>query len=100
MKLFNTFLVLVLLETPLLCQSVERHTVSGYVREVVSEESLIGVNIYLSDHKNGTVTNNYGFYSLTIPSEDSVGLVFSYVGFATEIIRVPLNKDLMLFSHF
>lgn len=74
-------------------QAIEHHTISGYVKEAVSGESLIGVNIYPSDHKTGTVTNTYGFYSITLPAADSVELVISYVGFYPEIVRVTLHKD-------
>ncbi|MCX6321614.1 MAG: TonB-dependent receptor [Bacteroidia bacterium] len=96
MKLFS---LAVFLSSLLLCvhgQAVERYTISGYVKEVVSGESLIGVNIYLPDLKTGTVTNNYGFYSLTLPTTDSVKLVVSYVGFTPEIIKVTLHKDIEL----
>ena len=74
-------------------RSPDRHTVSGYVREAVSGESLIGVNIYLPDRKTGTVSNTYGFYSLTLPAADSVDLIISYVGFTTVTISTGLRKD-------
>ena len=77
-------------------QSPERFTISGYVKEAISSESLIGVNIYLPDRKVGTVTNNYGFYSLTLPAADSINLIVSYVGFNPEIRRIPLRKNLEL----
>lgn len=76
-------------------QSV-RYTVSGFVKEAGTGESLIGVNVYLPDHKSGTVTNNYGFYSLTIPAADTVSLVFSYVGYTVEKQKIALNKDIEL----
>ncbi len=93
MKLYSPILVLLIIVSPLHAQTNERHTISGYVREAVSGESLIGVNIYLSDHKTGTVTNTYGFYSITLPAADSVGLVVSYVGFTPEIVKITLQKD-------
>jgi len=70
-----------------------QYTVSGFVREKGSGESLIGVYIYVPDRKSGTVTNNYGFYSLTLPATDSLELVFSYVGFAPELRRTMLRQD-------
>ncbi len=73
-----------------------RYTISGFVREAVSGESLIGVNIYLPDHKAGTVTNTYGFYSLTLPEADAVEITFSYVGYTPEVIRTSLKKDMEL----
>jgi hypothetical protein len=77
-------------------QTVERFTISGYVKEAVSGESLIGVNIYLPDREKGTVTNNYGFYSITLPASDSVELIVSYVGFTPEKVKVNLHNDIEL----
>jgi hypothetical protein len=74
-------------------QVPQRFTISGYVKEAVSGESLIGVNIYLSDHKTGTTSNTYGFYSLTLPAADTVELIISYVGFAPEIVKTAFHKD-------
>jgi len=96
MKLFNLTLVLSLFVFNLHGQITERHTISGYVKEAVSGESLLGVNIYLPDSKTGTVTNNYGFYSLTLPAADSIKLIVSYVGFSSEIVTVSLRKDVEL----
>ena len=95
MKLINTAIFFLFCLLTVHGQS-ERFTISGYVREAVSGESLIGVNIYLSDHKTGTVTNTYGFYSLTLPPADSVELIISYVGFTPQILRVALHKDVEL----
>jgi len=77
-------------------QQNQRYTISGYVKEAGSGESLIGVNVYLSDRKTGTVTNNYGFFSLTLPESDSVELVISYVGFNPEIRKISLRKNIEL----
>jgi hypothetical protein len=60
MKLFSLVVVISFLHLPLYGQTAGRCTISGYVREAVSGESLLGVNIYLPDSKTGTVTNNYG----------------------------------------
>jgi hypothetical protein len=70
-----------------------RFTVSGYVKEESSGETLIGVNVYVPDRKTGTVTNSYGFYSLTLPAADSLKLTFSYVGFSTHTVSMKLDGD-------
>jgi hypothetical protein len=75
------------------CQVTRQYTVSGYVREKESGESLIGVYIYSPDRKSGTVTNNYGFYSLTLPETDSLELVFSYVGYTPELRKTGLRQN-------
>ncbi len=77
-------------------QTPEHFTVSGYVKEEGSGETLIGVNIYIPDYQTGTVTNNYGFYSLTLLPADSIILVFSYVGFTPETVIIDLRKNIEL----
>ncbi len=55
-------------------------TVSGYVKDQDTGEALIGATVQIKNTGTGTVTNLYGFYSLTIP-QGSYTLVFSYVGY-------------------
>lgn len=77
-------------------QGSKKYTVSGYVREEGSGETLIGVNIYVPEYKTGTTTNNYGFYSITLPESDSLLIIISYVGFTPgkAIIGFHDNTDL------
>ena len=96
MKQLNLFTSLLMFIMPLSGQSQKHFTISGYVREVISGESLIGVNIYLPDLNTGTVTNTYGFYSLTLSETDSVELISSYIGYSSGIIKVSLHKDIEL----
>lgn len=96
MKVFSLSIGLSLIFICTAGQTVERHTISGYIKEAVSGESLIGVNIYFPDRKTGTVTNSYGFYSLTLPATDSVTLIISYVGFKPEIRGIRLRENIEL----
>lgn len=75
--------------------SQNKHTLSGYIKEKGSGELLIGVNIYLPDLQTGTVSNNYGFYSLTVPN-GKYKFIFSYIGYKTVIKELDLNKDIEL----
>ncbi|MFH0843812.1 MAG: TonB-dependent receptor [Bacteroidota bacterium] len=77
-------------------QSVQHYTVSGYVREDGSGESLIGVNIYQPETRIGTVTNNFGFYSLTLSSADTIEIAVSYVGFTGRRYRIPFRENIEL----
>ena len=45
----------------------EKFTLSGTISEEKSNESLIGVSIYIPELQTGTTTNEYGFYSITLP---------------------------------
>lgn len=91
MKIIITAIFLIASCTQLSGQ--ERHTISGFVREQTSGESLIGVNIWVPLARSGTTTNTYGFYSLTLPAADSVELVYSYVGYTPRALRVGLRED-------
>ncbi len=59
----------------------KRFTLSGYIREKGSMETLPGVNVYVQGSTVGTSSNNYGFYSLSIPAGSEVTVIFSYVGY-------------------
>ncbi|MCF0038674.1 TonB-dependent receptor [Dyadobacter fanqingshengii] len=84
-KTFYQLLVLVLVSVQAIAQ--EQITISGFVREKGSLELLPGVNVYLLNSTIGTVTNTYGFYSLTIPKSDSVTISYSFVGYERQEIR-------------
>lgn len=72
-----------------------RFTISGYVTDGASSETLIGANVLESRQHVGTATNPYGFYTLTLPEGDSE-LIFSYLGYETQHNSFPLNKDTVL----
>ncbi len=73
----------------------KNHTISGYIKEKGSGELLIGVNIYIKGTQIGTVSNNYGFYSLSLPPQD-LELTYSYVGFQAIIYKFKLSKDTVI----
>src|SRR5678815_1647154 len=74
----------------------ENFTISGYVKDKDSGETLIGANIFLeNDQSTGTITNTYGFYSITLDS-GQYRLVFSYLGFQDQVIGVNLTANQQL----
>jgi hypothetical protein len=90
---FSRFLFLtILLFVNVQLYAQQKQSISGYVREKGSRELLPGVNIYLPELKAGTTTNNYGFYSLTIPA-GIYEIRYSFIGYQTIILTVDLNKD-------
>lgn len=93
LRKFLVIVSMVLYGSIVFAQQPSRHTVSGFVREAGSGELLIGVNIYLPDHKTGTVTNTYGFFSLTLPEADSVEIIASYVGYSPQTRKISLLND-------
>ena len=59
--------VLFLLFVGLWGHAQNRYTLSGEVLDAESMETLIGVTLLVPELNTGTVTNAYGFYSLTLP---------------------------------
>ena len=76
-------------------QRTPRYTVSGFMTDGISAESLISATVYNKASMAGTSTNQYGFYSLTMP-EGEVELVFSYVGYNTDTRRFYLGGDTVI----
>ena len=91
----NIRLYLTFLFTLIFCTSIfsQNHTLSGYVKDAKSGETLIGVSVFNKNNlAQGTSTNTYGFYSMTLPA-DSYVIKLSYVGFSETEITVDLTQD-------
>lgn len=76
--------------------SQKTFTISGFVHEKGSQEQLIGVNVFVPSTNFGTATNTYGFYSITLPANDSLRLVYSFVGYERVLKKISLTKNLEL----
>ena len=70
----------------------ERKTISGTITNSKSNETLIGVNIGISSLKVYTTTNEYGFYSMTVPEGD-YEIEISYVGFETIVKTINVKQN-------
>ncbi|MFC1606356.1 carboxypeptidase-like regulatory domain-containing protein [Candidatus Latescibacterota bacterium] len=77
----------------------ESFTISGHIRDSATGEGLVGAGYYIPALKAGGMTNDYGFYSLTVPAGSYV-IRYSYIGYepqeyTVEIISA-LKKDVEL----
>ncbi len=71
-------------------------TISGFVEDANTGERLIGVAVYETNwHKYGTFTNEYGFYSLTLP-KGKIKLRVSYIGYQPVDTVLDLQNDLQI----
>ncbi len=68
----------------------QRFTVSGTITDAETGETLIGAGVFSGD--KGTVTNSYGFYSLTLP-EGETEISVSHIGYARFQVNVKLNGN-------
>ena len=71
----------------------EKYSISGHVKDALNGEELIGVTVYVNELGTGTITNAYGFYSLTMPPGEYT-LNFSYVGYETTVKEIDLTKSM------
>ena len=72
------------------------HTLSGYIKDSESGETLIGANIHQEDDPtHGTITNTYGFYSITLP-QGKYRFIFSYLGYQNELREINLDTNIIL----
>lgn len=71
----------------------ERFTLSGSVLEENSNETLIGVNIIFPNERVGTITNEYGFFSITMPKGE-YEVVISYLGYKQRIETIILDQNI------
>lgn len=71
----------------------EKFTLSGTLSDTKSNETLIGVNIYIPELKTGVITNEYGFYSITLP-KGMYQIEISYLGFQSIQEMVTLDKNI------
>ena len=75
--------------------SQQRFTLSGTITEASSNETLIGVTLLVPDLNTGVTTNDYGFYSLTLPEGD-YQIRLSYLGYKDIVQTISLTEDLRL----
>ncbi|MFP5471937.1 MAG: carboxypeptidase-like regulatory domain-containing protein, partial [Bacteroidia bacterium] len=91
MSLRAFFFLLFLVHNVLWSQN--KFNVSGFVEDAETGERLINAYIFNSKSQKGTVSNNYGFYSISLNEGDSVVLIISYVSYQPQKISFVLNEN-------
>ncbi len=94
-KGYRLFTIVLILSMLSLSTVAQKYTISGYLTDGISQENLIGGVLYDSVSNQGTASNAYGFYSLTLPAGE-VNLEYSYVGYVAENKRFTLTKDTVI----
>lgn len=75
--------------------SVEKHTISGYLKDAKNGEVLIGATILVKELGTGATANVYGFYSISIP-KGIYTLVYNFVGYQPITKTVNLKENIQL----
>lgn len=72
--------------------SQEKFTISGYVKDAGDGEAIIGAIVYKQGTQLSTVTNEYGFYSLTLPAGKHT-IITTYLGYTNIVTEIDLTKS-------
>ena len=70
----------------------KKYTISGTIKSQLKGESIISASVRVLNYQAGTSTNEYGFYSLVLPSGDYT-LVVSSVGKLSDTFNIKLNEN-------
>jgi len=96
MKKLFTLCLLVWPALGLLQAQSDKVSLSGTISDSETGETLIGATILVKNRDAGTSTNEYGFYSLSVPTGDSITVVYSYVGFQSTEKRLLPTEDMTI----
>ncbi|HRP89036.1 MAG TPA: TonB-dependent receptor [Edaphocola sp.] len=88
----HIFSVLIMIAIALPALAQKKVTISGYIKEKGSKESLPGAALYVKETDNGAVTNDYGFYSYSL-QPGKYTLSYSFMGYKNTEFHVNLQKD-------
>ena len=91
-KLILKLLVCLIVST---ASAQNKFTITGYVKDSASVESLTGASLTVSGMAKGVNSNQYGFYSITLPRGHYL-LSCSFVGYQSKQIEVELSDNTSL----
>ena len=98
MNLFKPALFFIHLCLIALSGNAQKYTISGYIEDSGTGEKIFMANVYNGLKMQGTTSNSYGFYSLSL-SGGQVKLVCSYVGYKAFELPLQLHKDTVINIH-
>ena len=88
----HVFALILLFFTTLSPLLAQRYTLSGYISDEATGERLPGVNISIKELNQGTVSNTYGYYSITLPP-GKYEIIFSFIGYTTQLYLYEAKED-------
>lgn len=88
-------LFLLLLVSPFCIKAQNRFTVSGFIKDSLNGETLIGATIAVQGQARGISSNQYGFYSITLEEGEYV-FICSFIGYQPKLIAVKLDGNKQL----
>jgi hypothetical protein len=84
--------VFVFLMAGLTLSAQKKYTISGYIKDSLNGETLIGASIAVQGQTKGINSNLYGFYSITL-DEGKYILICTFIGYRIKAVSIDLKSD-------
>lgn len=91
-KIAKCILVLVIFLLPLSLAAQQNRTISGIVTDAQTGERLYSATVFCQQPGKGSITNRFGFFSISLP-EGKITLKASFVGYNAQTITFRLQSD-------
>ncbi|MGL5944600.1 MAG: carboxypeptidase-like regulatory domain-containing protein, partial [Sediminibacterium sp.] len=92
MRLFGGLIIVGLLAFCSNINAQEKYTLNGYIKDTLSNETLIGATINIRQIGKSILSNSYGFFSLTLP-KGKYFITIGFIGYQSKEIEVDLSAD-------
>lgn len=92
LPLLRRFFTILTFLLPFLILAQEKFTLNGVISEASSNETLIGVTIAIPSLRTGVTTNEYGFFSLTLP-KGTYDIQITYLGYQDVLETITFDRD-------
>src|SRR6185436_11912639 len=76
-----------------LASGQNKYTISGYIKDSLSGETLIGASISVNGKGKGVSSNQYGFYSITLP-KGNYQVTVSFAGYLPQQVDFSLDSNI------
>ncbi|MEY3451120.1 MAG: hypothetical protein RL711_946, partial [Bacteroidota bacterium] len=100
-KVTPIFLAFCLLVVLISAHAQNKVTISGFVKDIETDEDLIGAIVQVKGNAKGVTTNAYGFYAINVVPHDSIVLMVSSLGYTPYLISfiadsINVKKNIFL----
>lgn len=96
LRFYKTLIIFLALGVPSAnAYNEDRVTINGYIKDATNGETLIGATVFVKALNAGTISNVYGFYSLSLPP-GTYEIEFSYIGYAKQSYNQVLTSNIRL----
>jgi hypothetical protein len=75
--------------------NAQKYTLSGYLKDSLTNEFLIGAAVQIENTSIGSSSNAYGYYSITV-NKGKVTLLVNYIGYEQKSLTIDVASNVTL----